>query len=72
MASFTLSGSSAQASSSTLRRSSSRLFRRNYPQLIPSGGENVALSRENDHKFESLLRNSRYSAIDGRWPQSDR
>ena len=53
MASFTLSGSSAQASSRSLSRSSGPLFRRNYPQFVPSGGENVALSRENDHKFES-------------------
>ena len=56
MASFTLSGSSAQASSRSLSRSSGPLFRRNYPQFVPSGGENLALSRENDHKFESLLR----------------
>ncbi len=56
MASFTLSGSSAQASSSTPSHSSSRLPRRTYPQFVPSGGENVAPFPENDHMFESLLR----------------
>jgi hypothetical protein len=37
-------------------RASALLFGRNYPPFVPNFGQNVALSRENDHKFESLLR----------------
>ncbi len=40
--------------------SSALLFGRNYPPFVPNFGENVALSRENDHKFESLLRYNLY------------
>ena len=50
------SGSDFQRIQTWGGRTSALLFGRNYPPFVPNFGENVALSRENDHKFESLLR----------------